>query len=125
MATAVDLTRRGGGADATRASDAAPATDPTMATLNLTMQDEKIVLPLAPALGLYLDRPYFEPYNNQLKDQPKATPEAERRRPLSWDEGAVCDEVEAFKKASIWGHIFATEARDHEFLQYGRSAYVE
>ena len=80
VATAVDLTRRGGDADDTGTSDAAdadgaadgaPATDRTLATLDLTMRDEKIVLPLAPALGLYLDRPYFEPYNNQLKDQPK------------------------------------------------------
>ena len=55
-------------------------------------------------------------------DHSKATPEAERRQPLGWDEGVVFDEVEAFKRESIWGHIFATEERDHEFLQYGESA---
>jgi len=87
---------------------------------------------LAPSLGLYLDRPFFEWYN---RDQEKlianiASAKAKRpkretsggegvaRRALEWETGPVAAELVAFREKVIWKHVFRTEAAESVFVRW-------
>ena len=84
---------------------------------------DKVLIPLAPALGLFLDHPCFTGYNKRFTDPivprrgpppprvlPSGRPEF-RRGPLVADDWRPA--IEAFKRDVLVPHIVATERRDH------------
>lgn len=84
---------------------------------------DKVLIPLAPALGLFLDRPCFTGYNKRFTDPivprrgpapprvlPSGRPEF-KRGPLVADDWN--DAIEQFKRDVLVPHIVATEKRDH------------
>lgn len=84
---------------------------------------DKVLIPLAPALGLFLDRPCFTGYNKRFTDPivprrgpapprvlPAGRPEF-KRGPLVADDWN--DAIEQFKRDVLVPHIVATEKRDH------------
>ena len=87
-----------------------------------TLSTDRMILPLAPGLGLFLDRPFFDTYNSNqtgLAGNPvKSGSQEDQRRPLSWDSGGIADTVESFTQHTIWRQIFDEESRAHIFLRW-------
>lgn len=71
--------------------------------------DTKMSIPKAPGLGLLLERPVFDTYNNQLASKFE-------REPLHF--GKFEDKIQAFKEEEIYTKIFEEEARENTFHQF-------
>ena len=67
--------------------------------------EKRVDVPKAPAEGLFLACPYFEPYNNKVTAKGVAVP----RDPLDFDEPAVRDAAEAFAADNLVPFIAKNE----------------
>jgi len=84
----------------------------------------RLKVDVAPAQGLFLDRSFFELYNqHKVKNAPK-NGGASDRATLDWveregeDVPAAVRRIEAFKHEKIVPHIVREEAREGNFLKY-------
>ena len=75
-----------------------------------SFQAQRMSIPKAPGLGLLLERPVFEVYNQNLTKQ---EPRDERE---SIDVSRFDREIEEFKQREIYERIFREEERDHSFV---------
>ena len=66
---------------------------------------DRVHVPMAPAEGLYLDRPCFDFFNKRTAHEK-----------LELGEGLVGEKLEAFKRDQIIPHIVATEQELKPFL---------
>ncbi|KAH8381471.1 hypothetical protein KR093_005391, partial [Drosophila rubida] len=81
----------------------------TTATLERAMTEERLDLPMAPGLGLVLDRVHYERYNDRYgKDGIHA--------PLTWD--AQEQQVREFIEKHIYANIYKTEAEQRSLLDW-------
>lgn len=74
-----------------------------------TFQEPKINIPKAPALGLLLERPVFDAYNERLQNKFGYDP-------ISFDPYA--DQIDKFKTENIYNQIFTQESEEHVFHQF-------
>ncbi|KAI0129072.1 pseudouridine synthase [Xylariales sp. AK1849] len=72
-------------------------------------QTNRISIPKAPSLGLLLERPVFENYNNRAKDS-FDKPEI--------DFGNYEEEIQKFKDEYIYRHMFALEEKENSFHSF-------
>lgn len=77
--------------------------------INRSFEPEKMVLPLAPSTGLFLDRPCFEYYNQKFADA-KAI--------FNWDSDVLFQPVNQFKTSVIFPHIIQQETTSFPFLRW-------
>ncbi|GAA5797660.1 hypothetical protein HPULCUR_003051 [Helicostylum pulchrum] len=71
-----------------------------------TFEADKINIPKAPALGLLLERPVFQLYNNRMAS-------VENRNSIDFD--IYKNQIETFKKEYIYKEIFEHEKKSREF----------
>ncbi|KAI8082138.1 pseudouridine synthase [Thamnidium elegans] len=71
-----------------------------------TFEADKINIPKAPALGLLLERPVFQLYNNRMAS-------VENRNSIDFD--IYKNQIETFKKEFIYKEIFEHEKKNREF----------
>ncbi|TKA48294.1 hypothetical protein B0A49_12366 [Cryomyces minteri] len=74
-----------------------------------TYEDAKIGIPKVPGLGLLLERPVFDSYNER---------QAEKFGKEKLDFGKYEKELEDFKQREIYERIFREEERDNSFHQF-------
>lgn len=67
--------------------------------------EEKIIIPKAPGLGLLLERPVFDSYNEKIAGQ-------NDRNPIGFEKYE--EEMEEFKQWEIYERIFREEERDNQ-----------
>ncbi|KAI9487007.1 MAG: pseudouridine synthase [Benjaminiella poitrasii] len=82
-------------------------TNTPLSIIPKTFEKNKINIPKAPALGLLLDRPVFQCYNKRVKE------EFEGKKAIDFD--LYKDEIEQFKRKSIYDNIFNQE-RKHQIF---------
>ena len=75
--------------------------------LQESLTEERISIPKAPGLGLLLERPVFDTYNQRLVEHYKRE---------SIDFGRFAKEMEEFKQREIYQRIFREEARDNVYV---------
>lgn len=78
-------------------------TDTPLLLLDQTFESTKINIPKAPALGLLLDRPVFQLYNDRITH-------VENRSSI--DFGPYTKEIERFKADYIYKAIFEQETQE-------------
>lgn len=74
--------------------------------------EDKIVVPKAPGLGLLLERPVFDSYNEKMAGR-------NDRNPIGFEKYEK--EMEEFKQREIYERIFREEERDNQSVLYNRS----
>lgn len=79
-----------------------------MERMGESFRKERISIPKAPGLGLLLERPVFDTYNEQL--------EKFGRDPIDFSKHQK--EMEEFKQRDIYERIFREEERDHSFHSF-------
>jgi tRNA pseudouridine38-40 synthase len=77
-----------------------------------TFEENRINIPKAPALGLLLERPIFNVYNEKTRTKSNQV----CRDIVSFD--AYKDKIEAFKQEWIYKKIFDAENNEHVFDGY-------
>lgn len=80
-----------------------------LSTLNHSLQEEKYSIPKVPGLGLLLERPVFDSYNNLQAAKYE-------REALRFDKYEK--ELEAFKQREIYQRIFREEEERNEFGRF-------
>lgn len=78
-------------------------TETPLLLLDKTFESTKINIPKAPALGLLLDRPVFQLYNDRMDA-------IENRSSIDFD--LYAKEIKLFKKDYIYKEIFEQENQD-------------
>ena len=68
---------------------------------------DKLIIPKAPGLGLLLERPVFDSYNQKMRGD-------HERGEVGFEKYEA--EMEAFKQREIYERIFREEERDHQFV---------
>eukprot|EP00605_Chrysophyceae_sp_TOSAG23-4_P000203 GSChrysophyteH1.ASY1.ANO1.239.1 assembled CDS len=112
-------------------------------TLDRTLGDKKVEVPMVPGLGLYLDELFFDGYNSKLVQEnaniarKKARDEAYAQSLKAATRDAADDQEDAlyemldwqdnedvqrsyqmFRESRVWPHIFAEEASSKLFVYY-------
>lgn len=77
-----------------------------LSLIDKTFEADKLNIPKAPALGLLLDRPVFQLYNDRMKT-------VENRPSIDFD--VHKEKIQKFKEQYIYSRIFQQEERDKEF----------
>lgn len=77
-----------------------------METLGKSWGPDRVDIPMAPPLGLYLNRLHFDNYNRRFGKEGQGTHE-----PLDWV--GLDDRIDEFKKKYIEGHIVKTEITEN------------
>ncbi|KAI7897886.1 pseudouridine synthase [Cokeromyces recurvatus] len=77
-----------------------------LSIISKTFESDKINIPKAPSLGLLLDRPVFQCYNDRIKN-------VENRKSIDFN--LYKDEIEQFKRDSIYTDIFKQELEQNVF----------
>ncbi|KAI8047570.1 pseudouridine synthase [Gilbertella persicaria] len=77
-----------------------------------TFEENRINIPKAPALGLLLERPIFNVYNEKMRSRATEVERAE----IDFD--IYKDQIEAFKQEWIYKKIFDAENHEHVFDGY-------
>lgn len=78
-------------------------------TLNDSLTSERYSIPKVPGLGLLLERPVFDSYNNI---------QAPKHNREKLDFGKYETELEAFKQKEIYQRIFTEEEEKNEFVKF-------
>ncbi|CEG71386.1 Putative tRNA pseudouridine synthase [Rhizopus microsporus] len=84
-------------------------TETPVSLIQQTFGEKRINIPKAPALGLLLERPVFDVYNDKLLQKTSK----EDRIKIDFD--VHKDKIEAFKQEWIYSKIFDTEIQEHVF----------
>ncbi|KAJ0410833.1 hypothetical protein ATCC90586_010156 [Pythium insidiosum] len=90
-------------------------------TIERAFQLDKMDLPKAPSVGLYLAQAHFEVYNQRLRTDASTLPSAAAagHPPLDFvGEEAVLERIEAFKRERIFKHIVEHEAATRPFARW-------
>ncbi|GLE02405.1 hypothetical protein PINS_up011243 [Pythium insidiosum] len=90
-------------------------------TIERAFQLDKMDLPKAPSVGLYLAQAHFEVYNQRLRTDASTLPSAAAAAhpPLDFvGEQAVLERIEAFKRDHIFKHIVEHEAATRPFARW-------
>ncbi|RLN85771.1 hypothetical protein BBJ28_00007057, partial [Nothophytophthora sp. Chile5] len=87
-----------------------------VATIERAMQLEKMDLPKAPSVGLYLAQAHFEVYNMKMEDSIQTS-----HPPLNLKEPAVAAAVEQFKRDFIFDHIMKHEESTRTYAKWLRT----
>lgn len=85
-------------------------------TIERATQMEKMDLPKAPSVGLYLAQAHFEVYNNKVQDSIQAS-----HPPLTLDDPEVAQKVEQFKHDFIFDHIIKHEEATRTYAKWLRT----
>jgi len=80
-----------------------------LSTLDDALKDDKFSIPKVPGLGLLLERPVFDSYNNLQATK-------HQREPLKFDKYEK--ELEEFKQREIYQRIFREEEEKNEFGRF-------
>jgi len=80
------------------------------------MRMDKMDLPKAPSVGLYLAQAHFEVYNNRVQDAIQAS-----HPPLTLDDSVVAQKVEQFKRDFIFDHIIKHEEATRTYAKWLRT----
>ncbi|TMW60008.1 hypothetical protein Poli38472_000050 [Pythium oligandrum] len=85
-----------------------------VATIAKAMELDKMDLPKAPSVGLYLAQAHFDVYNNKLQDAVQAA-----HPPLDFaNDVNVVDKVEQFKRDVIFKHIIGHEEATRTYAKW-------
>lgn len=84
-------------------------TETPVSLIQQTFGEKRINIPKAPALGLLLERPVFDVYNDKLLQKTSK----EDRIKIDFD--VHKDKIETFKQEWIYSKIFDTEIQEHVF----------
>jgi tRNA pseudouridine38-40 synthase len=87
-------------------------TNTPISLIQETFGEKRINIPKAPALGLLLERPVFDVYNEKLLKKSNK----EDRIKIDFDKHK--SEMDAFKQEWIYNKIFDTELEEHVFDGY-------
>lgn len=85
-------------------------------TIERATQMDKMDLPKAPSVGLYLAQAHFEVYNNRMQDSIQTS-----HPPLALDDPEVARKVEQFKHDFIFDHIIKHEEATRTYAKWLRT----
>ncbi|CAO3640060.1 unnamed protein product [Cunninghamella blakesleeana] len=83
-----------------------------LSIIDQSFELNRINIPKAPALGLLLERPIFNSYNNKLKDPRHHHP----HDPIDYD--VYKETIDAFKQKWIYSKVFDTEKEEKGFATF-------